>query len=226
MEAKFSAPAGNKATVGRPLPDASPIPRAGPVPQPATLPHHRRHRRLPCLPVPSLPLPATFPLPAPSPFLPSSNAAPARFACPPLPALALLDFPTSAFPCWQLVPTGHSHAPCPSAASSRSCPGTALLSLEPVGLQGAAPAWPAVPVSPHPLLSPPTPPDSETGEDEPSDPQVTQRSELQDETAFSTPTGEQGARGWHRAPAPAAGHGPPRKGSAGPALGVSIGGEL
>ncbi|XP_069637290.1 striated muscle preferentially expressed protein kinase isoform X2 [Haliaeetus albicilla] len=31
--------------------------------------------------------------------------------------------------------------------------------------------------------------DSETGEDEPSDPQVTQRSELQDETAFSTPTG-------------------------------------
>ncbi|NXG27911.1 SPEG kinase, partial [Dromaius novaehollandiae] len=32
--------------------------------------------------------------------------------------------------------------------------------------------------------------DSETGEDEPSDPQVTQRSELQDETAFSTPTGE------------------------------------
>uniref|UniRef100_A0A8D0EQU6 Ig-like domain-containing protein n=2 Tax=Strigidae TaxID=30459 RepID=A0A8D0EQU6_STROC len=30
---------------------------------------------------------------------------------------------------------------------------------------------------------------SETGEDEPSDPQVTQRSELQDETAFSTPTG-------------------------------------
>ncbi|XP_033917226.1 striated muscle preferentially expressed protein kinase [Melopsittacus undulatus] len=37
---------------------------------------------------------------------------------------------------------------------------------------------------PHPF-----PPDSETGEDEPSDPQVTQRSELQDETAFSTPTG-------------------------------------
>uniref|UniRef100_A0A8C6Z4L8 Ig-like domain-containing protein n=1 Tax=Nothoprocta perdicaria TaxID=30464 RepID=A0A8C6Z4L8_NOTPE len=32
--------------------------------------------------------------------------------------------------------------------------------------------------------------DSETGEDEPSDPQVTQRSELQDETTFSTPTGE------------------------------------
>ncbi|XP_062435036.1 striated muscle preferentially expressed protein kinase isoform X2 [Rhea pennata] len=32
--------------------------------------------------------------------------------------------------------------------------------------------------------------DSETGEDEPGDPQVTQRSELQDETAFSTPTGE------------------------------------
>uniref|UniRef100_A0A672UL46 Ig-like domain-containing protein n=2 Tax=Strigops habroptila TaxID=2489341 RepID=A0A672UL46_STRHB len=31
--------------------------------------------------------------------------------------------------------------------------------------------------------------DSETGEDEPSDPQVTQRSDLQDETAFSTPTG-------------------------------------
>ncbi|XP_030310391.1 striated muscle preferentially expressed protein kinase isoform X1 [Calypte anna] len=31
--------------------------------------------------------------------------------------------------------------------------------------------------------------DSETGEDEPSDPQVTQRSELQDDTAFSTPTG-------------------------------------
>ncbi|KAM6421514.1 striated muscle preferentially expressed protein kinase [Rhynochetos jubatus] len=31
--------------------------------------------------------------------------------------------------------------------------------------------------------------DSETGEDEPSDPQVMQRSELQDETAFSTPTG-------------------------------------
>ncbi|XP_069717368.1 striated muscle preferentially expressed protein kinase isoform X1 [Phaenicophaeus curvirostris] len=31
--------------------------------------------------------------------------------------------------------------------------------------------------------------DSETGEDEPSDPQVTRRSELQDETAFSTPTG-------------------------------------
>ncbi|OPJ79945.1 striated muscle preferentially expressed protein kinase isoform B [Patagioenas fasciata monilis] len=31
--------------------------------------------------------------------------------------------------------------------------------------------------------------DSETGEDEPSDPQVTQRSEFQDETAFSTPTG-------------------------------------
>ncbi|KAK4817566.1 hypothetical protein QYF61_020232 [Mycteria americana] len=37
--------------------------------------------------------------------------------------------------------------------------------------------------------SPPPSPDSETGEDEPSDPQVTQRSELQDETAFSTPTG-------------------------------------
>ncbi|NWT06213.1 SPEG kinase, partial [Mionectes macconnelli] len=31
--------------------------------------------------------------------------------------------------------------------------------------------------------------DSETGEDESSDPQVTQRSDLQDETAFSTPTG-------------------------------------
>ncbi|XP_067994905.1 striated muscle preferentially expressed protein kinase isoform X2 [Melanerpes formicivorus] len=31
--------------------------------------------------------------------------------------------------------------------------------------------------------------DSETGEDEPSDPQVTQHSNLQDETAFSTPTG-------------------------------------
>ncbi|XP_064517173.1 striated muscle preferentially expressed protein kinase isoform X1 [Pseudopipra pipra] len=31
--------------------------------------------------------------------------------------------------------------------------------------------------------------DSETGEDESSDPQVTQRSNLQDETAFSTPTG-------------------------------------
>ncbi|XP_064020589.1 striated muscle preferentially expressed protein kinase isoform X2 [Pogoniulus pusillus] len=31
--------------------------------------------------------------------------------------------------------------------------------------------------------------DSETGEDEPSDPQMTQHSNLQDETAFSTPTG-------------------------------------
>lgn len=59
--------------------------------------------------------------------------------------------------------------------------------------------------------SPPSPADSETGEDEPSDPQVTQRSELQDETAFSTPTGEQGEPGWHRALAPAAGHGRPTR---------------
>lgn len=49
----------------------------------------------------------------------------------------------------------------------------------------------AVSLYSHSLLSPPTP-DSETGEDESSDPQVTQRSDLQDETAFSTPTGEQG----------------------------------
>lgn len=47
------------------------------------------------------------------------------------------------------------------------------------------PAW-----SPCPLTLCSSPTDSETGEDEPSDPQVTQRSELQDETAFSTPTGE------------------------------------
>lgn len=46
------------------------------------------------------------------------------------------------------------------------------------------PAW-----SPCPLTLCSSPTDSETGEDEPSDPQVTQRSELQDETAFSTPTG-------------------------------------
>uniref|UniRef100_A0A663MYY8 Ig-like domain-containing protein n=1 Tax=Athene cunicularia TaxID=194338 RepID=A0A663MYY8_ATHCN len=144
---------------------------------------------LPCLPVPTLLPPAAFLPLALSPFLPSSNAAPDHFACPPLPALVLVDFPTTspAFPFWPLVPAGHSHDPCPGTASSRSCPGTALLSLEPVGLQREAPAWPVVPVSPHSLLSPP--PDSETGEDEPSDPQVTQRSELQDETAFSTPTG-------------------------------------
>lgn len=48
--------------------------------------------------------------------------------------------------------------------------------------------WSAVSLYAHSLLSPPTP-DSETGEDESSDPQVTQRSDLQDETAFSTPTG-------------------------------------
>lgn len=83
---------------------------------------------------------------------------------------------------------------------------------------------PRVP-SPPAFLPPPPPfptsPDSETGEDEPSDPQVTQRSELQDETAFSTPTGEQGAPGWHRAPAPAAGHSHPARALAGPALGIS-----
>uniref|UniRef100_A0A8C5U5F2 Ig-like domain-containing protein n=1 Tax=Malurus cyaneus samueli TaxID=2593467 RepID=A0A8C5U5F2_9PASS len=57
-----------------------------------------------------------------------------------------------------------------------------------MGLQQAVPMWSAVSVYLHSLLSPPTP-DSETGEDESSDPQVTQRSDLQDETAFSTPTG-------------------------------------
>lgn len=60
-----------------------------------------------------------------------------------------------------------------------------------MGLQQAVPVWSAVSLYSHSLLSLPTP-DSETGEDESSDPQVTQRSDLQDETAFSTPTGEQG----------------------------------
>lgn len=43
---------------------------------------------------------------------------------------------------------------------------------------------------PAPHAAPSLPPDSETGEDEASDPQVTARGELQDDATFSTPTGE------------------------------------
>lgn len=101
-----------------------------------------------------------------------------------LPALAPLDFPTPCptFPYWQLVLQvtvmplalelpGHC-SPAPGANGSATGSTGVVCSLYT-----------------HSLLFPPIP-DSETGEDESGDPQVTQRSDLQDETAFSTPTGE------------------------------------
>jgi len=121
MEAKFSAPAGNKATVGRPLPDSSPVPRAGPVPQPAQphcrlrppalrpCPHAASASRVPavatvslppitwCCPCPlCLPSPRTFP-PLVQPFPAGGSSVQVTVTPPAAPgaARALLSWPWS-----------------------------------------------------------------------------------------------------------------------------------